>query len=244
MFTELFFAGLIFLLCGTLLPLLAGSRDRNDVRTVSLVLTIIASAMLGVLSLVILPGSVPVAITAYAPAGLFSLGFVIDRLAAFFILIIAVVSACIALYSIEYVKHMAGGARRNLLCGCTNLFILAMVLVVASADTISFFLFWELMAAASFLLVMYEYDTPGTGRAGIFYFVMTHLSTLFVLFGIILLWLDAGTFAIAPLTGAPTLLTTLAFLSLFCGFSIKSGIIPSTSGSRTPTRQARRPSPR
>jgi hydrogenase-4 component B len=226
MFSFLFFVALSLLLCGTILPLISGSRDRDDIRTVSLSLTILASVLLAVPALAILLGSATIAITAYAPAGLFSIGFVIDRLAAFFIFLIAVVSACIALYSIEYVKHMEGGARRNLLCGCTNLFILAMVLVVASADTISFFLFWELMAAASFLLVMYEYDTPGTGRAGIFYFVMTHLSTLFVLFGVILLWLDAGTFAIAPLTGAPTLLTTLAFLSLFCGFSIKSGIIP------------------
>ena len=209
-----------------LIPLIAGHRDRNVIRTASLSLTILASALMAVPAIAILLGGDPVAITAYAPAGLFSIGFFIDKLAAFFILIIAVVSACIALYSIEYVKHMEGESRRNLFCGCMNLFIFAMVLVVASANTIAFFLFWELMAASSFLLVMYEYDGHGTARAGIFYFVMTHLSTLFVLFGIILLWVETGSFAIASLTGAPTLMVTLAFLSLFLGFSIKGGIIP------------------
>jgi len=223
---DLFLAALGLLLSGTLIPLVLGFMDKKEVRTASLGCIIVASFLLGLEALAVLLGSDPVAFTAYAPAGLFGIGFAIDRLAAFFILIIAVVSACVALYSIEYFEHLEGGARRNLLCGCTSLFILAMVLVVASADTLSFFLFWELMAASSFFLVMYEYGQPVTQRAGIFYFVMTHLSTLFVLLGVILLWLQAGSFALAPLTGAPTLLTTFAFLSLFIGFAIKSGIIP------------------
>jgi hydrogenase-4 component B len=223
---ELFLPALAILFAGFLLPLLFASKDSSLVRSVSLAATILASVFLAALAVPVLLGSGTIAVAAYAPAGLFALGFAIDRLAAFFLLLIAVVSACVALYSIGYVEYLGGGCRRNLLCGCTNLFVFAMVLVVTSADTTSFFLFWELMALASFFLVMYEYDAPGTQRAGIFYFVMTQLSTLFVMLGIILLFVATGSFAIAPHPGTATLTGTLAFLSLFLGFAIKSGIIP------------------
>jgi hydrogenase-4 component B len=223
---ELFLPALAILFAGFLLPLLFASKDSSLVRSVSLAATILASVILAALAIPVLLGSGTIAVAAYAPAGLFALGFAIDRLAAFFLLIIAVVSACVALYSIGYVEYLEGGSRRNLLCGCTNLFVLAMVLVVTSADTISFFLFWELMALTSFFLVMYEYDAPGTKRAGIFYFVMTQASTLFVMLGVILLWLATGSFALSHHPGTSTALGTLAFLSLFLGFAIKSGIIP------------------
>ncbi|MCK9579891.1 MAG: hydrogenase membrane subunit [Methanoregula sp.] len=225
MIQELFIAALLFFGAGFVLPLAVRS-DRRIVRTASYACTILASVLLGIPAIAVLLGSGTVIFPAYAPAGLFSIAFVIDRLAAFFLLLIAVVSACVALYAIEYSEHLDGGSRRNLLCGCTSLFILAMVLVVASANTLSFFFFWELMAAASFFLVMYEYDQPATSRAGIFYFIMTHLSTVFVMLGIILLWLGSGSFALDHLADTPSYLATGSFLALFTGFAIKSGIIP------------------
>jgi hydrogenase-4 component B len=226
MIAELFILAILVLLAGTIFPLIAASLDRRSVRTLSLSCTIIASILLGILSLVNLLSGEPVSFTLYQPIPAFSLSFIIDRLASFFLLIIAVVSACVALYFTEYIEHMDGASRRNLLCGNTNLFILAMVLIVASANTISFFLFWELMAASSFLLVTYEYTLDETRKAGIFYFIMTQLSSLFVLLGIILLSTQTGSFAISPVLGGMTLLATLAFLALFAGFSIKAGIIP------------------
>ena len=55
---------------------------------------------------------------------------------------------------------------------------------------------------------------------------MTQLSTLFVLLGIIALYIQTGSFAITSLNAASSPLITVAFLSLFVGFSIKAGIIP------------------
>jgi formate hydrogenlyase subunit 3/multisubunit Na+/H+ antiporter MnhD subunit len=155
MIVELFILAVLVLSAGTCFPLLAASLDRRSIRTISFACTIIASLLLGSLSLMLLLSGESVVFTLFQPLPGISLAFVIDRLASFFLLITAVVSACVALYFTEYIEHMDGESRRNLLCGCTNLFILAMVLVVASANTISFFLFWELMAASSFFLVMY-----------------------------------------------------------------------------------------
>jgi formate hydrogenlyase subunit 3/multisubunit Na+/H+ antiporter MnhD subunit len=55
---------------------------------------------------------------------------------------------------------------------------------------------------------------------------MTQLSTLFVLLGIIALYVQTGSFGITSLHAASSPLITAAFLSLFVGFSIKAGVIP------------------
>jgi len=226
MFPELLVTAALILLISAVFSLATSGRDLRHVRTVVLGSTIIASLLIAVVALVTLITNETFAFTVYQPFPSLAISFVIDRLAAFFLLIIAIVAGCVAAYSTEYVEHLDGGSRRNLLCGCANIFILAMMLVVASATTISFILFWELMAASSFFLVMYEYDQPETRKAGIFYFIMTQLSTLFVLLGIIALYVQTGSFAITSLNAASSPLIIVAFLSLFVGFSIKTGIIP------------------
>jgi hydrogenase-4 component B len=226
MYTGLFYASIALLAAGVLIPLVCYTRDMRIGRTLSLSCTVFASVTLGIVSVLILLGSGTLVFTLSGPFAVLSLSFVIDRLAAFFLLIIAAVSGCVALYASEYYEHLNGGSRRNLLAGCTNLFILAMVLVVASANTLSFFFFWELMAASSFILVMYEYDRAETRKAGIFYFIMTQLSTMFVLFGIIALYALTGSFSLSPAGSPATPLALVSFLALFIGFSIKGGIIP------------------
>jgi len=224
MFVELFILSLLVFFLGILVPLVTAARDQRVFRTASLGCTIIGSAVLGVLSLIILLTGQVFSWTVFQPLAAFSLSFSVDRLAAFFLLLIAAVSGCVALYATEYIEHLGGGFRRNLLCGCTNLFILSMLLVVVSANTVSFLFFWELMAGSSFLLVMYEYTGPDTKKAGIFYFVMTQFSTLFVMLGIVLLYGQTGSFSLAP--AGISFLSTAAFLALLIGFSIKAGIIP------------------
>ena len=100
-----------------------------------------------------------------------------------------------------------------------------MVLVVASFSMFSFLFFWEIMALSSFLLVMVEYEKKETQKAGIFYFVMTHLSTLFLLFAFLYIYTVTGTFDMTQIRADP-IVTSVAFAFLFLGFGIKAGIIP------------------
>lgn len=213
---------------GIAVPLIGAGNDRRGIRVFSLACTGIASTILAVFGLVILLSGIPVTVTAWQAFPGIVIAFSVDRLAAFFLLLIGTVAACTAVYATGYTEHMEGGNRRNVLCGGMALFVLAMALIVASENTFSFLLFWELMAAVSFFLVMYEYKNAGTTKAGIFYFVMTQLSTLFVMLGIIVLYIISGSFAIAPLhaDAASAPLVTVAFLALFFGFAIKAGIIP------------------
>lgn len=226
MIQALFPAALLVLIIGILTPFAMASHDSRFTRTLSLLCTIISSLFLAAVSFLILVTGETATLTICQPTPAIGILFAVDRLAAFFILLIAGISGCIAIYSMEYFDHLPGTARRNILCGAMNLFILAMVLVVASATTVSFVFFWELMAGSSFFLVMYEYTNAETRKAGIFYFVMTQLSTLFVLLGIIALFAGTGSFAISPLTVPSSPLILSAFLALFLGFAIKAGIIP------------------
>lgn len=224
MIEELFFISLAALAAAILIPATARFRDARHIRTISYGCTAAASLVLAILSVIILLNNTPWSGVLYQPFASFSLAFTIDRLAAFFLLIIGAVSACVCLYAAEYTEHLEGGNRRTLLAACTAFFILAMVLVVTSANTFAFLFFWELMAGSSFLLVMYEYTRPETRKAGIYYFVMTQLSTLFVLLGIVLLFHETGSFAFTPVK--VSFLSTAAFIALLLGFAIKAGIIP------------------
>ena len=106
-----------------------------------------------------------------------------------------------------------------------SIFIASMVLVVASYTMFSFLFFWEIMALSSFLLVMTEYEKKETQKAGMFYFVMTHLSTLFLLFAFLFIYSVTGTFDMQPIAANP-LIASVAFVFLFLAFGIKAGIIP------------------
>jgi formate hydrogenlyase subunit 3/multisubunit Na+/H+ antiporter MnhD subunit len=149
----------------------------------------------------------------------------VDRLAAFFLALIAVVSVAVAIYSVSYVEHTEHEGRKNLIVSFMNVFIVSMVLVVASFTMFSFLFFWEIMALSSFLLVMVEFEKKETQKAGIFYFVMTHLSTLFLLFAFLFIYTVTGTFNMAQIRADP-LITSVAFIFLFLGFAIKAGIVP------------------
>jgi formate hydrogenlyase subunit 3/multisubunit Na+/H+ antiporter MnhD subunit len=228
MIELLFFLVLALFVLGTAVPLIGAGTDRRSVRVFSLACTAAASALLAVFGLAMLLTGTTLAVTAWQAFPGIEISFFIDRLAAFFLLLIGTVAACTAVYATGYTEHMDGGNRRNILCGGMALFVLAMTLVVSSRNTFSFLFFWELMAAVSFILVMYEYRDAGTTKAGIYYFVMTQLSTLFVMLGVIALFVLTGSFAMAPVpvTPASAPLATAAFLALFFGFAIKAGIIP------------------
>ena len=223
---PLFTAAVLALLAGTVLPLLALGEHRRYFHTLSLGCTVIAAAVLGILSAIILVTGDFLHFTLFTLGNGASFSCAIDKLSAFFLLIISAVSVPVAIYFSGYIGSMEGTSRRSLVCSFTNLFILAMVLVVSSGDTFMFFFCWELMAASSFFLVVYDYTRESTRNAGIIYFFMTQLSSLFVLLGIVILFCATGSFAMAPLPGAPALLVTAAFLCLFTGFSIKAGVIP------------------
>jgi hydrogenase-4 component B len=189
------------------------------------VCTAIASLMILALSIQVVLSSESYTALAYQITPQFQFSFHIDRLAAFFIALVSVVSLAVSIYSVQYIEHNEHTARKNLIVSFMNSFIVSMILVIASFSMFSFLFFWETMALSSFLLVMVDFEKKETQKAGMFYFIMTHLSTLFLFFAFIFIYSTTGTFDMQAIKADP-IITSVAFTFLFLGFGIKAGIIP------------------
>ncbi|MDE2078852.1 MAG: hydrogenase 4 subunit B [Patescibacteria group bacterium] len=153
-----------------------------------------------------------------------------DALAAFFTLVIALVSVAASLYAFGYVKHFYGKYSVGRLGFFYNAFIAGMLLVVAAGNALFFLIVWEVMSLASYFLVVFEHKNAESREAGTRYFVMTHVGTAAILFAFLLLYGHIGSFDFAAIkAGAAALPSSVKNAVLFLaliGFGTKAGIIP------------------
>ncbi|KPQ41411.1 MAG: Energy-conserving hydrogenase subunit echA [Candidatus Methanoperedens nitroreducens] len=157
-------------------------------------------------------------------------GFFVDKLSAFFILVISISVFAVSIFSTGYVKEYFGKKNIGRLGFLYNIFILSMIFVICANNAIMFLIVWELMSVISFFLVVYEHEKPETRKAGFIYIVMTHIGTGFILLSFMIFAGTSGSFSFetfnsAGLTMTP-LLKDLAFIFAFIGFGAKAGIVP------------------
>ncbi len=159
-----------------------------------------------------------------------SLSFYIDGVAAFFMLIIGLVSASVSVYSLGYAGSYAGRHSIRAMGSLLNLFVLSMLLVTATNNVFSFLLFWELMSLASFLLVVYEHEKEANLRSGITYLVMTHIGTAFITAAFLVLYFQTGSLSFDSFRTAAGQLAPvtkdLVFVLALVGFGTKAGLVP------------------
>src|SRR5262249_21198003 len=79
----------------------------------------------------------------------------VDGLAAFFMLILGLVTLAVSVYSIGYSSQSHGTRALGFLF---NMFVLSMFMVIASNSIFTFLVFWEMMSLVSFFLVIYEHE--------------------------------------------------------------------------------------
>lgn len=167
----------------------------------------------------ILPGILPV-------AGGLALG--LDRLSAFFLLIIAVGAIPSTLYAIGYTLHYK--EKQASMGLALNVFIPAMAMVVLARNALTFLVFWEAMSLSSYFLVMTESDREDTRSAGWIYMVMTHGGLACLLIGFLAISQAAGSFMMADWVRSAGSLDpgtrNAVFLVLAVGFLSKAGAIP------------------
>jgi len=161
---------------------------------------------------------------------LVSFGFFVDRLSAFFILVISIAVLAVSIYSLGYVKEYFGRKNIGYLGFLYNIFVLSMLLVVTASNAVMFLIVWELMSVVSYFLVVYEHEEPETRKAGFIYIVMTHIGTGFILLSFLILAGESGSFDFGAFSasgaGMPPLLKDLVFLFALIGFGAKAGIVP------------------
>jgi len=226
MLTALFYSAITLLALGALLPMMPVKGGGRSLRAASFVAMVLASVLLAMVALTALYGGGPQTIPGYGLVGPLRFDFQVDRLAGIFLILIAVGAFSVGIYSIEYIEHASHESRKNALATLTCIFGMSMALVVASSNMFTFIFFWELMSLTSFLLVIHDYDREENRKAGLFYLVMTQLSTVFLMSSFFLAQGTAGMAGMWNLASKDAATAGLAFLCAFVGFSIKAGIIP------------------
>ncbi|MEI7480850.1 MAG: proton-conducting transporter membrane subunit [Elusimicrobiota bacterium] len=187
----------------------------------------VLAALIGLISTVkilLYPATETLSFPCSLPIGSFALA--LDPLSAIFLLPVFILTAAAALYGLDYLKPMAGKKPLGAAWAMFNLLSAAMVLVLLSADAVPFLIGWEMMAAASFALVVFEHEKPQVRKAGLIYLVAGGSGALFLLFMFALLASPAGSLAFSSMVRPGGALASAVFLFAVFGFGLKAGFIP------------------
>ncbi len=160
---------------------------------------------------------------------IFDFEIFIDGIGSFFILIIGLISFAVSIYSLSYSKKFDDKKNNSNLGMLFNLFIISMILVIASNNVFFFLIFWELMSLTSFFLVIYEHENENNLKSGLTYLVMTHLGTAFILASFLFMYAQSGSFSFDSFRNIgiiPDYVRDIAFILAFIGFGTKTGMVP------------------
>ncbi|WP_407343719.1 proton-conducting transporter membrane subunit [Pengzhenrongella phosphoraccumulans] len=153
--------------------------------------------------------------------------FDLDPLSGIFVAATGAVAIAVGIYAIGYAQR-EHWARFPMVV--LPLFVGGMLLVPAAGSVTTFLLAWELMAAASLVLVLTEHQRGAVRFAGVFYAVMTQLGFAMILLALVLLSAAAGgdafTMIAAHAAGMSPGTRTAVFLLTVLGFGSKAGLLP------------------
>ena len=157
----------------------------------------------------------------------------LDPLAGFFLVVIGLMGLFVSVYSIGYVKGYGGHRSITQMISFYMLFLAGMLLVVLADDAYFFLVAWELMAASSYFLVMYEDERAENRRAAFLYLLIAHVGAIAILlaFGVMAGQsgqggFDGYTFDAMRTAHLSPAWATAAFFLAFFGFAAKAGVIP------------------
>src|SRR3989338_2081880 len=137
---------------------------------------------------------------------LLSWSFNIDKLSAFFIFIISLISLFCSIYGIGYAKHFYKKYNIGSLGFFYNIFILGMLAVVSASNALFFLVAWELMSIASYFLVVYDRKDENNVKAGFLYLIMTHVGTACILLAFLLVYKFTNSFDFGAIASASALI--------------------------------------
>ncbi len=165
---------------------------------------------------------------AWAPAASLYFGFKADGLSIPIALMIAMLSAATAIYSMAYMEHKTGV---GVYFALYLLYAAGMIGTVLATNLIQFYLFWELMLVPSYFMIA-EWGYGDRERVSFKYFLYTHVGALSLLAGILSIYVFLGTFSIGELharvataRGLEGVLPWIV-LALMIGFFVKMAVVP------------------
>ena len=162
--------------------------------------------------------------------GTISPALVLDKLSAFFLLVINITVLSGFLYAKGYLKNDNSG-KSNLRFSIHYFSYLwlyfSMVMVVLLRDGFAFLVAWEMMSLSSFLLVIFDAEDRQVMKTGINYLIQMHVGMAFLLLAFLLTAGPGGEISFNTLVLYFSNHNNLpVFLLFFIGFGIKAGFIP------------------
>ena len=157
---------------------------------------------------------------------LLSLFNVPDRLSWWFIAIITLIFTAGAFYGADYLKAYKQHRKELGLHVFWYLLTFAsMILLTLTQHAVAFLVTWELMALGSFFLIIFESWNSDVIKAGINFFIQSHISVVFLTIGFLMMYNKTGSFLWTDWTAyqGPC---GLPFAFVCCGFAIKAGFVP------------------
>jgi len=157
------------------------------------------------------------------------LGILMDSLTAVMLIVVTVVSLMVQIYSQGYMDGDPGYHRYY---AFMSLFTMSMLGLVLADNLLFMFVFWEMVGLCSYLLIGFWFHKPSAADAAKKAFIVTRLGDFGFMAGILLLYLNTGTFDIAELHAlaiAGTLAgatLTWAAIGIFAGAVGKSAQFP------------------
>jgi hydrogenase-4 component B len=156
--------------------------------------------------------------------------FTIDRLSAFFILVVNLTVFTGLLYARGYLEpymKVKNSLRFSIHYLAYLWLYFSMILVLVIRDGVSFLIMWEIMALSSFLLVIFDAEERSIMKTGINYLIQMHVGMLFILVAFLLVNKATGEMGFDALWPYFSTHSGLfLFILFFIGFGIKAGFIP------------------
>ena len=158
-----------------------------------------------------------------------SLGLTLDNLSKTMLLIVTFVGALIHIYSVGYMRDDEGWSRYF---AGLSLFMFAMLGIVLANNFVMLFIFWELVAFTSYLLIGHWYQRDAAAAAAKKAFLTNRVGDFGFMVGILMLWAATGSIVFAELSSKISTLAVnpgflaLAAILIFCGAVGKSAQFP------------------
>lgn len=159
----------------------------------------------------------------------FSLGYTIDGLSAWFLIVLSTLAIPIAIFSIGYFAHGHFDRRSPFIGAMFNLLVGAVELVFVASDAITFLFAWELMTLTAAALVTTQHEERDSRRAAYLYLVMSHVGTGCLIAGFLALASASGSVSFSTLLSGDVVrgpMRDAVFGLFFIGFGVKAGVIP------------------
>ena len=127
-----------------------------------------------------------------------SVGVLVDADATLMLILVALVSFLVQVYSLGYLADEPP-ASLGRYYAYQSLFAFSMMGLVLAPNFVQLFICWELVGLCSYLLIGYWYPRPEAARAAVKAFWITKAGDVFFLIGIVMLWSRTGTFDFSEL---------------------------------------------